>query len=98
MLAAFILAESPRKDIVLAGNAGTPDLGVLRRLVLAHLRPGQVVLTADGGRDQRALARIVPYVKDMSPPDGHAVAYVCTNGTCALPVSSPAEVTALLAA
>jgi len=37
---------------------------------------------------------VVPFLRDRAPVEAQTVAYVCTDGTCSLPISNPEELNA----
>jgi uncharacterized protein YyaL (SSP411 family) len=78
------------REVALVG----PDKGVARlaEVVRSKLRPGVVIAGGDGSDDA------VPLLRDRTPVDGLAAAYVCEHFACRQPVTEPAELEALLAA
>jgi len=50
-----------------------------------------------GGAATRRLAALVPLAADKGARDGHATAYVCERGVCALPTTDPEVMAGLLA-
>ena len=88
LVALDTLSEEPRQ-IVIAGHANGEDTRALLRTIHQRFLPSEVVMLADGGDGQRELARRLPFLEGMTMVDGRATAYVCKNGACQLPVTSP---------
>ncbi|MBI3208651.1 MAG: thioredoxin domain-containing protein, partial [Candidatus Solibacter usitatus] len=84
LAAAYQYSLAPPIQIVIAGESGAQEL-------LAEVRkrflPDAVVLKA---------GEWLPSLRAMQPIDGKAAAYVCENFTCRLPVTTVAELAALL--
>ena len=96
MLVAMELASATPRHIVIAGEAGRADT---RAMIAAYDRrflPHDLLLLADGGARQRALARLAPFVAPLSRRNGRATAYVCENYACRLPTDDLAAFTAQL--
>ena len=98
LLVALDTLSGEPKQIVIAGHPGQPDTRALLRTVHARFLPGEILLLADGGDDQRELARRLPFLESMAMMDGHATAYVCQDGACQLPTTDPAALAKLLRA
>jgi uncharacterized protein YyaL (SSP411 family) len=56
--------------------------------------PSRVVLLADTRPDGRSIRS--PLLENRPPVDGRATVYVCRNGTCQRPATTPADLAALL--
>ena len=87
-------AIAPSQEIVVVGIPGKKDAEDLLRVAADACLPNAVVLFKPEG--DAALERLAPFVKDMRMLDGSAAAYVCSNFSCQRPVTSPAELRALL--
>jgi uncharacterized protein YyaL (SSP411 family) len=96
MLAALAMQLGPQQQIVIAGNLSEPATQSLRHEVYSRFLPNAIILLADGGPGQAALAAKLPFLKTMQPIDGKPATYVCQNHTCSLPVTTPTELTARL--
>lgn len=59
--------------------------------------PPQVLMLADGDR-AGFLYRQLPFLSSLERKEGKATAYVCSNFTCSLPVTSPHALQELLRA
>jgi len=87
LLVALGYSLSSGRQIVIAGNPGSPDTRALIAEVQKGFHPDQVILLADGGEGQRWLAEKVPSIAGMKPIDGKAALYRCENFTCSTPVT-----------
>ena len=97
MLSALSFGLSKPKQIVLAGDPASPDMGAMLATVFGRYLPDRVVLAADTGPGQAFLADRVEFIKTVKPLGGRATAYVCENYTCREPTNDPAAVARLLA-
>ncbi len=91
LLAVDYLAVGPR-EIVLAGERGTPEFEALLRTVRRTFLPQRVVAHAHPGAD----TALLPVLEGKVAATG-ARAFVCRNFTCGLPSNSPDELRAALA-
>lgn len=66
-------------------------------LLQPHLLPPQVLILADGD-GAGFLYRQLPFLSSLERKEGKATAYVCSNFTCSLPVTSPRALQELLCA
>jgi hypothetical protein len=96
MLCALELALAEPRTVVLAGDPAAADFRALAAVLHEKLGLRRALLAADGAEGQRWLAERTPYLAAMKPLDGRATAYVCENFTCRAPVTSPADLRALL--
>jgi hypothetical protein len=96
MLCALELALAEPRTVVLAGDPAAGDFRALTAVLHEKLGLRRALLAADGAEGQRWLAERKPYLAAMKPLDGRATAYVCENFTCRAPVTSPADLRALL--
>jgi uncharacterized protein YyaL (SSP411 family) len=83
LLRAIDFHLGPVREVALAGD----DVSELARVVRGGFWP--YVVLAGGTGD-------IPLLRDRTPVDGRAAAYVCQHFTCQLPVSSVEELTKLL--
>jgi uncharacterized protein YyaL (SSP411 family) len=88
VLAAIDFHTSAVREVALVGA----DVGPLERVVRGRLRPHLVLAAASGTESDSA----VPLLRDRTPVDGRAAAYVCEQFTCQRPVTEPQELEALL--
>ena len=96
LLCAFELAMDAPRTVVLAGDPATADFQALAAVLAEKSGPRRAVLCAEGGAGQQWLAARRPYLADMQPVGGRATAYVCENYACQAPVTTAAELRALL--
>jgi uncharacterized protein YyaL (SSP411 family) len=91
MLAACEFALGEPREIVFAGEQGSPALNALLRELHRRFVPNKVVLRAEPG-----LSGWIPGIESMTAPAGGAGVYVCRNYACQLPVSEPARFAELI--
>lgn len=96
VLAADFL-DRGKQQIVLAGDAASPDFQALAKVVHRRLLPNAVLLHADCGAAQAWLGGRNEALAAMAPVQGRPAAYVCQNYACQAPVTTPAELEKLLA-
>jgi len=96
LVAALDFWQSTPKQIVIAGEPAAPDTHALVRLVHDRFIPNKVLALVDGGQGQAELARLVPFLREMTPRSGRATIYVCENYACRLPTSDLATAARLL--
>ena len=96
MLAACEFLLSHPRQIVIAGAREGADTRALARAVHSRFMPNRVLLLLDSEETRTRLAQNIPEVAAMHPSDGRAAAYVCRDYACQLPVTEPADLTALL--
>jgi uncharacterized protein YyaL (SSP411 family) len=90
MACAMDRALSPSREIAISGPAGDPRTAALVAAVHACWIPDSVLAWGGGGGG-------VPLLEDRPMVAGAPAAYVCENFVCALPVTGPGELAALLA-
>jgi hypothetical protein len=96
MLCALTCIQSPPRTIAIAGDPRSGDFQALAAVVHERLGPRHVLLAADQAEGQAWLASRRPYLAEMKPVDGRAVAYVCENFTCRQPATDPADLRKML--
>ena len=89
---------SKPKQIVIAGKADAKDTQAMLRTIRERYLPNAIVILADGGESQKALAKLLPFLGTIKPVGGKATAYVCVNYACQLPTNDIDKMTALLSA
>jgi uncharacterized protein YyaL (SSP411 family) len=89
MLTAWQNIISKPTQVVIAGVRGKADTEALFRVVDNNFDRARLVLLADGGENQAYLAKRLPFIESVTPPDGKATAYICSDFTCKLPVTDP---------
>ncbi len=78
--------DKPRQ-IILAGDPEAADTRAMLREIHARFLPNKILMLADGGAGQAALAQQLEFVEQLARLDGNATAYVCENFVCALPTN-----------
>jgi uncharacterized protein len=97
MLCALDRALGKSVQVVIAAPSAAAGAALLKT-VRARFLPNKIVLLADGGARQAALAERLPFLKGMVPVGGKPTAYVCVDYACRLPVTDPAALEAQLGA
>ncbi len=90
MLSALAFALTPPRQIVVAGDPRDPGARRLLETVHGKFLPHKILILANGGQDQEALVRRLPFLKSLPPAGGKPTAYVCVDHACQLPTSDPA--------
>jgi uncharacterized protein YyaL (SSP411 family) len=75
------------RQIVIAGAPDAGDTQAMLRAVRERFLPHMVLLLADGGARQAALAGRLKFLASFKPLDGKATAYVCANHACQAPTT-----------
>ncbi|MBV8820651.1 MAG: thioredoxin domain-containing protein, partial [Acidobacteriaceae bacterium] len=96
MLVALNYEQSPKRQIVFAGDPASERMHVLLREVRRRFLPGTLVLHAGSRSTTEKLARWQPSISSMHAVDGVPSVYVCQNFSCQLPVSDVNQLSELL--
>jgi uncharacterized protein YyaL (SSP411 family) len=91
LMAVDFLAAGPR-EIVVAGERGSPPVEALLEAVHSRFLPQRVVALASADAD----TDLMPLLEGKSAPAGEARAYVCRNWACEAPVSAPKDLASAL--
>ncbi|HIJ70725.1 MAG TPA: thioredoxin domain-containing protein [Planctomycetes bacterium] len=91
MLLAVDFLLCPRREIVIAGDAGSDDTKQMLKLIRSRFLPNTVVLFHQMGQAGEPIEKIVPFIAAQKPIDSKATAYVCENYTCKQPINNLAE-------
>ena len=90
-------ALHPLPEIVVAGKPASADTRALWQLVNRTYLPHAALAFAAVGDDRAAaLAERLPLLRDKTPINGHAAAYVCRGYVCQQPVTDAAALAAQL--
>jgi hypothetical protein len=87
MLVALSWSRSKPKQVVVAGRADDAATQAMLREVHRHFVPHEVLILADGGKNQQFFSDRVEFMKSVSEIDNRATAYVCENFVCQLPTN-----------
>ncbi len=96
MLTAWQLMNAKPAQVVIAGKRGAADTASLLAVAAKAFDPARLVLLADGEENQAYLAENMPFLETVTPINGMAAAYVCSDFTCKLPVTDPLALQRLL--
>ncbi len=96
-------AFGPATEVVVVGRDGDRRTDALLSALARTWLPNTAVLfkpaiepAGVGLTKMDKIMELVPFTRDMKEIDGHPAAYVCTNGRCLKPVTSPEELLRLL--
>ncbi|XP_072098846.1 spermatogenesis-associated protein 20 isoform X2 [Mobula birostris] len=95
MVIGLMVQHHPVKQVVIRGELEAPETRELLQCINAHFVPNKILLLADGNSES-FLYQTLPFLPTLELKDGKATAYVCQNFSCSLPVTSVAELKALL--
>ena len=97
MLSAYDLLTAPPHQTVVTGNPTEEKTQQMLALINSHYLPNSQLLLADGGDNQRALSRYLPYLATLTAPAGEASVTLCENFTCRLPITEMEQLQTVLA-
>lgn len=95
MLCGLMLYYKSPKQIVICGNKESEDAQNLLKQVHKHFIPFKILLLANE-ESNSLLSERLKSIKSSDSSTESAVAYVCENNTCSLPVSTAEELENLL--
>jgi uncharacterized protein YyaL (SSP411 family) len=95
MVSAALQMRRPPSQIVIVGRKEDAATAALWRECNQRYLPGMARIHVDPEWRDR-LAELIPYAGEVVQKDGVATAYVCSNFTCQLPVTEPAELGRML--
>jgi len=97
LLAAVDFQTSTTREIVIVGRPEAPETQAMLALLAGRYAPNDVVLLRPPGEEGSALAAASPFTGPLVQVDGTTTAYVCSDFTCAAPVTTLAALAGLLA-
>lgn len=96
MLTAFDYVLDKPMQIIIAGAPDAPATRAMLKAVHQRFIPGKIVILVDGGKNQRELEKIFPFITSIQPVRRQSTAYVCQNQTCQSPTTDLATLERLL--
>ncbi len=91
MLTAWHHIDSKLSQVVIAGKRGAKDTEVMLDIVESTFTGLRLVLLADGAENQKYLTQKLPFLETAVPLKGKATAYICSDFTCKMPITDPAD-------
>jgi uncharacterized protein len=82
-------------EVVILGDPTSDDTRALLSVLNGRWLPDRVLVGLNPGEPDERVSRL-PLVAGKHQKDGRATAYVCRNAACSEPVTTPAELSALL--
>uniref|UniRef100_A0A674GXE5 Spermatosis associated 20 n=1 Tax=Taeniopygia guttata TaxID=59729 RepID=A0A674GXE5_TAEGU len=95
MVRATAVFHHTLKQVVICGDPQGEDTKEMLHCVHSVFSPNKVLMVADGD-NAGFLYRQLPFLASLERKDGKATAYVCSNFTCSLPVTSVQELRGML--
>jgi hypothetical protein len=92
LLASLDYGLGPGIQIVLAGRSEDKSTIEMLKAIRERFLPHKSVLLAGG----EEIGELASFAKTMAKMEGKSAAYVCTDGTCSIPVTSPKELMRML--
>jgi hypothetical protein len=90
-LCGWDFARGPSFEVVIAGEPGRQDTIDMLNVLREKFLPSLTVLFRPSTAAAQEIDRIAPFTRFMGPVGGKAAAYVCSNGQCRMPTTSPNE-------
>jgi uncharacterized protein YyaL (SSP411 family) len=90
MMAALSTYHAKVAQIVIVGPRTDEATQALMREASAKYDPFSLIVPVEPGSTQATLARMLPFISDMTPRGGRATAYVCHGFTCTEPATDAA--------
>ncbi|XP_061866603.1 spermatogenesis-associated protein 20 isoform X2 [Colius striatus] len=95
MARANALFHHTLKQVIICGDPQGEDTKEMLRCVHSVFSPNKVLVLADGN-SSGFLYHHWPFLAGLERKDGKATAYVCSNFSCSLPITSPQELRGML--
>ena len=86
-LCALDTALARHRQIVIAGAPDAAGTKAMLRAVRGRYLPNTILLLADGGPRQAAMAKRLKFLAGIKPLDGKATAFICENDACRAPTN-----------
>jgi hypothetical protein len=61
-----------------------------------HYLPRVIIIYRPTGEDDLRISSLAPFTQNLNTINGNATAYICTGNTCAMPITEPDQMLALL--
>ena len=95
LLATVAAGADGLREIVIIGDRDRDSTKALRAVVNERYLPNTVLCMLDDA-EARSAEKLIPMLREKRSDKGEAIAYVCRNGVCKLPVRGAKELRALL--
>lgn len=90
MLIGYERAAAKPRQVVIAGEPDFKGTREMLKITNLHYDPDRVILLADNGTNQKYLGEKLSFIANIDVDPGKAVAFICENFTCRLPVEDVA--------
>ena len=95
-LCALDSAIGPMRDVVIVGERDADDTRAMIKGLRDHYLPRVLVICRQSGEHDLLLTSLAPFTSNLKATGGKATAYICTGQTCAMPITEPDQMLALL--
>jgi hypothetical protein len=95
-LCALDSAIGPVQDVVIVGERDADDTRAMIKGLRDHYLPRVVVICRPPNEQDLLLSSLAPFTSNLKAPGGKATAYICTGHSCAMPITEPHQMLALL--
>jgi uncharacterized protein YyaL (SSP411 family) len=95
-LSALDSAIGPVHDVVIVGKRDADDTTVMIKVLRDHYLPCVMIVWRPPGEDDPQISSLAPFTRNLNAIGGNATAYICTGQACAMPVTEPHQMLALL--
>ncbi|MBN1165479.1 MAG: thioredoxin domain-containing protein [Candidatus Krumholzibacteriota bacterium] len=97
LLTALIYGAEPGSEIIIAGEIEREETREMLGILQSRFLPLSSVLLHESEAAGKILENELPFLKNLSSPDGKAKAYICSDFSCQRPVDDAAEFGRLVA-
>jgi uncharacterized protein YyaL (SSP411 family) len=83
-------------DVVIVGEQDADDTRAMIKGLWDHYLPRVLIIYRPPGEQNPLLSSLAPYTRNLHATGGKATAYICTGHACAMPITEPDQMLALL--
>jgi uncharacterized protein YyaL (SSP411 family) len=95
-LCALDSAIGPVHDVVIVGERDADDTRAMIKGLRDHYLPRVLVICRPPVEQDLLLTSLAPFTSNLKASGGRATAHICTGHTCAIPITEPEQMLALL--
>jgi uncharacterized protein YyaL (SSP411 family) len=83
-------------DVVIVGKRDADDTRAMIKVIRDHYLPHVLVIFRSSGEHDLLLTSLAPFTRDLKASGGRATAHICIGNACAMPITEPHKMLALL--